>query len=60
MREIDGIMAGKVYLDIAEDPNQRSWLYTYTQDGTYKDFGEKGYLTHKDTGEVNFLKGGRQ
>ncbi|KAI0845084.1 hypothetical protein F5Y00DRAFT_265937 [Daldinia vernicosa] len=59
MREIDGLVAGKEYLKIAEAPEQLPWLYTYTTESGYKDFGEKDYLKTVDTNESRFLKGGR-
>lgn len=60
MRDIDGTAAGKEYLKIAEAPEQLPWLYTYTKDGGYKDFGEKDYLKTVDSNELRFITGGRQ
>ncbi|KIX08896.1 uncharacterized protein Z518_03553 [Rhinocladiella mackenziei CBS 650.93] len=59
MREIDGMAAGRVYLEIAESPEQRPWQYTYTKDGVYENFGEKDYLKVRQDKEPEFLKGGR-
>ncbi|KAI1377982.1 hypothetical protein F4677DRAFT_458729 [Hypoxylon crocopeplum] len=59
MRDIDGILAGREYLKIAEAPEQLTWLYTYTKDNGYKDFGEKDYLKTVDSNESRFIKGGR-
>ncbi|KAI8961017.1 hypothetical protein F5Y11DRAFT_348886 [Daldinia sp. FL1419] len=59
MRDIDGLVAGKEYLKIAETPEQLPWLYTYTKQSGYKDFGEKDYLKTVDSNESRFLNGGR-
>lgn len=44
MRDIDGTAAGQEYLKLAETSEQLPWLYTYTQDSGYADFGEIDYL----------------
>ncbi|KAI2620964.1 hypothetical protein GGS26DRAFT_601543 [Hypomontagnella submonticulosa] len=59
MRDIDGTTAGKEYLKISETPEQLPWLYTYTKESGYKDFGEKDYLKTVDSNEPQFIKGGR-
>ena len=59
MRDIDGMAAGKVYLEIVESPEHRPWQYTYTKDGVYKDFGEKDYLKIRQGKGPELLKGGR-
>ncbi|OTB07638.1 hypothetical protein M426DRAFT_268058 [Hypoxylon sp. CI-4A] len=59
MRDIDGIVAGKEYLKISEAKEQLPWLYTYTKESGYKDFGKGDYLKTVDSDEPRFLKGGR-
>ncbi|PVI08316.1 putative short-chain dehydrogenase [Periconia macrospinosa] len=59
MREISGETAGTEYLKLAEAPNQQPWLYAYTKDGGYVDFGERDYLKTVDSNEPEFLKGER-
>lgn len=59
MRDIDGAVAGNEYRKITEAPEQLPWLYTYTKDDGYKDFGEKDYLKTVDSDEPQFIRGGR-
>lgn len=59
MREIDGMAAGKVYLDLAEDPEQKPWNYTYTKDYGYEDFNGGEYLTVRGASTAESMKGGR-
>ncbi|KAI1101582.1 hypothetical protein F4804DRAFT_343882 [Jackrogersella minutella] len=59
MRDIDGTVAGKEYLKISEAAEQLPWLYTYTKDNGYKDFGENDYLKTVDSNEPQFIRGGR-
>lgn len=59
MRDIDGTAAGQEYLRLAETSEQLPWLYTYTQDSGYADFGEIDYLKTVYSDEPEHLKGGR-
>ncbi|KAK6376217.1 hypothetical protein LTS17_007468 [Exophiala oligosperma] len=60
MRDIDGTIAGKVYLDLAEAPEQRPWNYTYLKDGKYQDFEDgREYITVREASTAEFRKGGR-
>ncbi|KAK5937180.1 hypothetical protein PMZ80_010480 [Knufia obscura] len=59
MRDIDGTAAGQEYLKLAETSEQLPWLYTYTQDSGYADFGEIDYLKTVYSDEPEHLKGGR-
>jgi hypothetical protein len=59
MRDISGDAAGSEYLKLAMSPTQQPWLYTYTKDKGYVDFGEKDYLKTRDSDSPEHLKGGR-
>lgn len=59
MRDISGDAAGTEYLKLVNNPLQQSWLYTYTANEGYVDFGEKAYLKTTNSDEPRFLEGGR-
>lgn len=59
MRDIDGLAAGKVYLELANSPEQRHWQYTFTKDGVYKDFGDRDYLMVRQGEGLELVKRGR-
>lgn len=59
MRDIDGELAGKEYLKLAQTPEQLPWLYTYTKDESYKSFEEGDYLRTVDNDDPHFVQGGR-
>ncbi|RYP75631.1 hypothetical protein DL770_007364 [Monosporascus sp. CRB-9-2] len=59
MKDIDGTVAGKEYLKLAETPEQLPWLYTYTKENGYKEYGEQDYLKTVDSDALRFLNGGR-
>ncbi|RYO84892.1 hypothetical protein DL764_009258 [Monosporascus ibericus] len=59
MKDIDGAAAGKEYLKLAETPEPLPWLYTYTKENGYKEYGEQHYLKSVDSDEPRFLNGGR-